>query len=940
MTADERSTAPPRLPRWLLRRALDGPARSAIVGDLDEEYACYVLPQLGPAAARRWYWRQAIASIAACLRGAAVPNREPDEPVSSMRAIMQDSHGLAADLRAAFRFCVRSPLTSATVILTLTIGIGASTAVFSLVNAVLLKPLPVANADRLVSIRAKTGGMFTYPEYLDATRTAGLSAAIADGRTSATLGEGQARRRVTVDIVSANYFEALGVRPAARGRLLTASDDAAGGVPVAVVSHGYWRGELASAADVVGSTLRLNRALFTIVGIAPSGFAGSYPGFAPDLWIPVTSAPEMEGNPAMLAPGSSWLALLGILERPESLATARAALTAQWATTSVRDEAVLTPIPRGQSAFGRDAVMQLRVFGLLVALILTMACLNVATLFAGIVHERRRELAIRASLGAGRVRLLRQLLAEHLLLAAAGGAIGGLIGPTVARGLVAVLAGPEMPTGLDVGADRNVILFTVTLTVVVGIAVGVMPAIRWSRVNTLTELHGGDVGVRRLLRTAGLWWLIPWQVALGTVLLASAGVLSTTVHQLMQGIEASSPERVWFANLYVDAVSTPAAFEEFAARFREHLRVLPGTDGAALATNRPLASWRRGPLRVEGMTIVPDSKPMPFGAPPPPPPPSRSGSGSAKPAGGAVAKAAVPAPAKRWLVSNNYVSPGFFASLALPIVRGRDFTSADSAAGQPVAIVNETLAARAFGAGDPIGRRVGWAGGEAFDITIVGVVRDLRSEHLRESAPDAIFFPLSQVPLPSTLTPTPTGGRDSIDLTMVWRASEGAPLVAGQLRQHALAFDTRLFVDRVWTFDDEAGRSLSRELVLARTGSVLGLIALALLMVGLYGTLTAAVVRGRREIGIRLALGATPSSVLAMVVGRGLLVAAAGLALGLPLSYAATKSFAHLLYGVRPAEPLVIAASVAMILATVAIAAYVPARRAARVDPLVVLRTE
>ena len=765
MTADERSTAPPRLPRWLLRRALDGPARSAIVGDLDEEYARYVLPQLGPAAARRWYWRQAIASIAACLRGAAVPNREPDEPVSSVRAIMQDSHGLAADLRAAVRFCVRSPLTSMTVILTLTIGIGASTAVFSLVNAVLFKPLPIANADRLVSIRAKAGGMFTYPEYLDATRTAGFSAAIADGRTTATLGEGQARRRVTVDIVSANYFESLGVLPATRGRLLTASDDAAGSVPVAVVSHAYWRGELASAADVVGSTLRLNRALFTIVGIAPNGFAGTYPGFAPDLWIPVTSAPEMEGNPAILGPGSSWLALLGILERPDSLATARAALTAQWASTGVRDEAVLTPIPRGQSAFDGNAVMQLRVFGLLVALILTMACLNVATLFAGIVHERRKELAIRAALGAGRVRLLRQLMAEHLLLAAIGGGIGGLIGPTIAQWLVAVLAGPVVPSGLDVGADRNVLLFTVTLTVVVGIAVGVMPAIRWSRVNTLIELQGGDVGVRRLLRTAGLWWLIPWQVALGTVLLASAGVLGTTVHQLMQGIEASSPERVWFANLHVDAVSTPAAFEEFAARFREHLRVLPGTDGAALATNRPLASSRRGPLRVEGMTTVPDSKPMPFGAPPPPPPPAKSGSGSAKAAGGGVAKAAAAAPAKRWLVSNNYVSPGFFASLALPIVRGRDFTSADSAAGQPVAIVNETLAGRAFGAGDPIGRRVGWAGRDAFDITIVGVVRDLRSEHLRESAPDAIFFPLSQVPLPSTLTPTPTGGRDSIDLT-------------------------------------------------------------------------------------------------------------------------------------------------------------------------------
>jgi putative ABC transport system permease protein len=922
----------PRLARWLLRRVLDGKARSAIIGDLEEEFTCFAVPRLGLRRARWWYWCQAGFSIAACVRGRADADLDPDAPsFSHTRQLMFDRHGLGADLRAAVRFCVRSPLTSVTVILTLAIGVGASTAVFALANAVLFKPLPIANADRLVNIRSRPGGMFTYPEYLESTGAAGLHAAIAGGRTSATMGEGQARRRVMVEIVSANYFDALGTAPAARGRLLAASDDASGSAPVVVLSHAFWRRELAGSATAVGATVRLNRAFFTVVGIAPEGFAGTHPGFGPDAWIPLTQAPQMEGNPAMLGPGSSWLGLLGILEHADSLATAQAALAAPWKLAGSREAAVLTPIPRGMSGFGGDAVTQLRVFSLFVVLILTIACLNVATLLGGIVHERRKELAIRSSLGAGRVRLLRQLLAEHLLLAAVGGTLGGLLGTTVARGLGALLAGPVTPTDLDVGADRNVVVFTIALTLVVGLAVGLMPAIRWSRASTLVELQGGGAGMRRLLRTAGLWWLIPWQVALGTVLLASAGSLATTVQQLKRGIGASAPERVWFADLRFDAVSTPAEFESAVAQLRDHLRALPGAEGAALATNRPLASTRRGPLRVEGMTTVPESSPMPWGAPPPPPPPAKGPRGPAT--------ATVP-PAKRWLVSNNYVGPGFFASLALPVVRGRDFTDADSSSSRRVAIVNETLASRAFGAGDPIGRRVAWGPGDEFDITIVGVVRDLRSEHLRIAAPDAIFFPLAQVPLDSARTPTPTGGRDSIDLNLVLRAGERTPLGAAQLRRHVFAFDPQLFVDRVWTFDDEAGRSLSRERLLARAGSILGFIALALLVVGLYGTLTAAVVRGRRELGIRLALGAMPRTIGAMVVGRGLAVGVAGLVLGLPLSYAATRSFAHLLYGVRPAEPLVIGASIAIILATVAIATCVPARRASRVDPLVVLRTE
>jgi predicted permease len=915
---------PPRLARWLLRRALDGAARSAIVGDLDEEYTRFVVPRDGHRRARRWYWRQAITSVVACSRGRAVPNCEPDEPRSTVREIMQDRQGLWTDVRGAVRFSVRSPLISSAVVVTLAIGVAANTAVFSIVNAAYFKKLPIAHADRLVSIGSEGGGSFSYPEYLDSRESAGLAALIAGGRTSTTMGEGASRRRVTVDLVTANYFTAIGVGTAPFGRLLVPQDDASGSASVAVASHAFWRSDLAGDPAIVGRTIKLGHAFFTIAGIAPKGFSGTHAGYSPDLWIPLTHAPLIDNNHAMLGPSAAWLGLVGVLERTDSLSLAREALAARWQATGVRrDEPVLRLIPRGTMTFARESDMRVRLVGVFVILILAIGCLNVATLLAAGVHERQKELAIRSSLGAGRVRLLRQLLVEHIVLAGAAGAAGGALGIWLARGLSVAMAGPVTPEDLDVSPDWAVLAFTVAISFVVALAVGVAPALRWSRVHTMASLQGGGTGIGRLSRSAGLWWLIPWQVALGTVLLASAGVLAKTVHELKRGIEASAPDRVWLANLRVDDVlDADGTFETFLVQLRTHLRAMPGVETAGMVTGRPLASVRRGPLRVEGLTKLPASQPIPWGPPPPPPP-----------------KGAPPLESF-WIVSNNYVSPGFFSSMALPIVRGRDFTDRDATKAARVAIVNETLAARAFGTGDPIGRRVSWAMSPSYDIEIVGVVRDFRSEHLRHPATDAIFFPLVQVPHGAAGDRTVSGARESIDFTITLRLGEGQRFTSAQLTQHVLAFNPGLFVDRVWTFDEEAGRALSQERLLATAGSVLGAIALALLIVGLYGSLAAAVVRGRRELGIRLALGATPGALGAMVVVRSVTVVLVGLALGLPLSYAFIKSFAHLLYGVQPVEPLVIAAIVLTVLLTAIVAAYLPARHAARVDPVIALKAE
>ena len=317
-------------------------------------------------------------------------------------------------------------------------------------------------------------------------------------------------------------------------------------------------------------------------------------------------------------------------------------------------------------------------------LILAIACLNVSTLIGTTVQTRQKELAIRASLGAGRLRLLRQLLAEHLVLAALGGVAGGLLGTWMARGLAPLMASRFTPGDLDVSPDLRVVLFTFVVAVAVAGAIGVMPALRWSRVNTLPALQGYGGGLTRSSRSNGLWWLIPWQVALGTVLLASAGLLGKTVSQLKLGIQASAPERVWFAGATFDSANPSPRWSDAREQLRQHLALQPGVEAVALTSGRPLSSISRGPLRVEGMGRVPDSRPMPWGPPPPPPPRGAKNLEKAN-------------SQKPWFVSHNFVTPGYFAAFALPVRAGRDFSVADDSSAPRVAIVNETLAARAFG---------------------------------------------------------------------------------------------------------------------------------------------------------------------------------------------------------------------------------------------------
>ena len=542
-----------------------------------------------------------------------------------------------------------------------------------------------------------------------------------------------------------------------------------------------------------------------------------------------------------------------------------------------------------------------------------------STLLAAGVQSRRKELAIRAALGAGRLRLLRQLLVEHAVLAGAGGVLAAVVGLWSARAIVGATSMGDLPSDLNVGLDATVLLFTGAVSVISALVFGLTPALRWSRQSGLSVLQGtiGE-GMPRLFRHGGLWWLIPWQVALGSVLLASAGFLMKTVQQLKLGIESAAPERVWFASLEFENLPAAPA-HDLADRLTARLVNLPDIETAAISTLRPLANSSRTALDVEGVDNPPASRPMPWGPPPPPPP------------RGARLR-------ERWIVSNSYVSPGFFRSLGLPLLQGRDFEARDDGRSPRVAIVNETFARRAFGRSSPIGRRL--ARDEArFNIEIIGVVKDLRYEHLREAAPDGVFFPLAQIPSDEISSSTATGGYTMRDLTLIARVRPGGRIGADQLREQVAAVDPRVLVERIWTLNEEAGRALGQERMLAWLGSAFGVIALLLLVVGLYGTLTTAVNRGRRD---RDQTRARRESAVAARHGRRPEPAGRGLwPRGRPAVVVRRSALVRASALRRSTlDPLVAGGVALVILLTAALSAYLPARRAARVDPIVALRVE
>lgn len=925
--------APPRLARWLLRVALRAEARSAVTGDLDEEFAQFIVPHAGVRRARRWYWNQAWRSVLACRLGLPDPPLHPDQPTLRL-AVTQEREAIVTDVRYALRQLGATPLFSALLVLIVALCIGANTAVFSVINALLLRTLPVAHANRLVFVQPPEsrpitgGGRVSYAGYLALTRdAAGFEALAATSGTPWFTRMDDGSVRAQTNFVSGNFFETLGVRSATRGRLLVTTDDRPDAPPAVVLSHGFWQRQFGGDRQIVGRVVRLNDFSATVVGVAPPEFFGMTVGTSPDVWVPVTFAPLVVDGPYIrLNDQFRHLTVVGRVAPGSSPDQRLAGVIAAWRQTPFAGEPRVISAAKGHDWLALEHGPRLVVLSGLVALVLIIGCLNIATLLAARGTQREREFGIRAALGAGRGRLLRQLLIEHVLLATIGGAAGLAVGAGLSRSLLAAMSDRRNPLAVDLTLDRHVLLFTLGLSVLTAFAFGLVPALRAARVDLLSALTNRRAGppagaLSRVLARAGVWWLVPAQIAFGSVVLVAAGLFVKTFNELHHAIGVGHPERVAFANIDFDARRYEGAtLRAMYDRVAHALAAIPDVTAAGLSTMRPLSS------RGGGFIVIPGAEPPrstvrgnPLNLPPPPPPPPP----------GAKAAPALPA-GQSWLVGRAYVSPGVFAALGLPMIQGRAFADRDRAGGAPVAIINEALAARAFPQQNPIGRRLYNGPLTSPPIEIVGVVRDLKYVHLRDDAPETVFFPMAQ------------GTWDfwDSDLTIVARTDGDARAVVARIAPAVHELDATLSVSRVWTFGDEISNALIHERLAAVLATAMAALAWILACAGIYGVVSAAVARRTREMGVRLALGATPRRVRAMVIRESLIVVTIGLVAGVPLAYVLTRSVRNQLYGVEPSDPTTAIGAIVLLLLTSVLAAFLPARRASRVDPVVALRAE
>ena len=791
---------------------------------------------------------------------------------------------LLQDLRYAIRTFVRQPLFTLTAILALALGIGANTAVFSVVSAVLLKPLPYPDPSRLIyahdTYPAVTYASVSAAKYLalrEGTRS--LEALGAHAPASLTLtGDGDPEQ-VSGARVSADLFQALDV-PALIGRPFSADEDVPNAEPVIVLSHGLWQRRFGSDRTVVNTVITVDGVPRRIAGVMPPGFA--YPGRS-EAWIPLALDPAV-------APGGNFLRLVGRM-RPgtpvEQVQQELSALSSAYNSLyGTQRDVRVWPLHEILVQTNRRVLLVLQGA---VAFVLLVACANVANLLLARSVTRARELAIRSALGAGRGRLVRQLLTESVLLSLAGAAVGVLLGSWLVRLFVA-LAPASFPMREGIGIDPYVLGFTLALATLTGLVFGLAPAIRGFRTAPRAAQQDmatrGSTGARGASRT-----LVVAEVALALVLVVGAGVMGKSLLKLQQEDPGFSPAGVmtFVLNLpearYPDAAPVPLV-----ARVLDHIRAVPGVRAAGAISHLPLAeSGFNGPFSIEGRE--------PF--------------------------AAGTAPITEYRV----VSPGYFTAMGVPIHRGRDFAAADSASNLPVVIINQAMADRYWPGEDPVGARVQLAADPGSVVReVVGVAGSVRSARLSMAPDSEVYVPHEQYPVNG--------------MGIVVRAGAAPESAMPAIRQRIAAADPDLPLVRVQTMDDIVEASTGGARLSSVLTAMFALVAALLAGLGIYSLIAYSVAQRTREIGIRMALGADRRAVARLVVGEGLGLAAIGLAAGQAGAMFLTQTIETLLYEVSPTDPAVLGATCAGVLALAALASLVPAVRALRVDPASALRAE
>jgi len=830
------------------------------------------------------------------------------------------------DIRFGLRMLAKSPGFTAIALITLALGIGANTAIFSLMNQILLKQLPVKNPDELVILRAPgpaTGHIssdgdstesFSYLMYKGLQTTNSVFSGILAryGFAASVSNHGQTDR-ASGELVSGNYFEVLGVQPEF-GRVFSPDDDRIPGAqPVVVLSDSYWRRHFGADPSILNKVLLINNVEMTVVGVSQAGFLGIQVGQTPDFYVPMMMTRQMSLNADSLEEWNDyWMTLLarrkpGISEKQAEAginAAYRPLLEEQlphiksgWNEAKRKQfldkKIVLSSGARGRTVLQRDSGVQIVTLFVMVALVLLIACTNVANLLLARGASRQREFAIRTAMGASRGRMIRQLLAESLLCAFGGGAIGILLGTGLMRILTPIVASHAEIHGLTDQLNPSVLAFAIGATLFSGLFFGLIPAIRVTRlgVSDVIKDQGSNssasvshVGFRKLL--------IAGQVAFTLLLLAGAGLFTRSLWNLQKQDLGLKPDNVITFSIEppLNGYDTPRSIS-LIDQLRARIAALPGVRSVGTGDVPTLTGDSNGSnITAEGGPVVPED-----------------------------------------LQDVNYVnvSAGYFSTLGIPLLSGREFSEADGATAPKVAIASEGMVKRFFPGRNPLGMHFAFGGGSKVkpDIEIVGVVKDVKQAHVGGAIQPFVYIPYAQ-------RPKLTG------MTFYVRSAQDPLLLASALQAQVRELDPNLPVYDLKTMDRVVDQDLfSARMVALLSAAFAGLAAL-LAALGIYGVLAYLVVQRTREIGIRMALGAVAGHVRLMILREVAVMVLIGVAVGLPAAYGLAKFSESQLFGVHAGDPAVYAVGLGLIALIALAACFIPARRATRVDPLVALRYE
>ena len=830
---------------------------------------------------------------------------------------------LAQDLRFALRSFRKSPVFVTVAVLSLALGIGANTAIFTLVDQLLLRLLPVKDPQQLVLLWGRgphygsNNGRYklSYPMYEDfRSHNEVFTGMFCRYATDLSVSSQGKTERVSGELVSGTYFPVLGVG-AALGRVFTPDDDRVpGGHPIAVISYRYWQGRFAGSRDVIGKKLLIDGYPITIVGVSRAGFDGTDPGASPQIRIPIVMQAQLDPTLAefynLKNRRGRWVNVFGRMKPGVTITQAQAALQPFFhqilqmevlekdfahAAPETRKSFLtmgieLLPAAKGESGLREQFASPLTVLMVLVALVLLIACANVANLQVARATARQKEIAIRLALGASRSRLISQLLVESLALALAGGAAGLALAVWMDRALLNFLPAEGSPLTISTTPDWRIMAFAAGISLLTGVIFGLAPALQSTRpelAGTLKDqvgsIAGGtSVGLRKTLVAA--------QVSLSLLLLIGAGLFIRSLGNL-KGLNPGFRT----ANLVGFAIDPPMngyrpeRSLEFYRRLREDLDRLPGVESASLAIMPVLSGneWDSS-MAVEGFQHSPNSAPDPH---------------------------------------MQFISPDYFNTMNIPILLGRDFRMTDGKGAPQVCIVNEKFARRFFKDGMAVGKHIGMGGdpGTKLDIEIVGVVRDTKYESMRADIPFEVYRPYHQMDF-------------VLGMYAYVRTARRPEQAFSAMREVVRNLDPNLPIFQMKTLDAQMEESLISERLVAVLSSGFGLLATLLASIGLYGVMAYIVSQRTREIGVRIALGASGRDVIMLVMRDVFILTGIGIAIGLPAAWGLTRMVRSQLYGIEPTDALTIVAATAGIACVAILAGYVPAYRATRVDPMRALR--